>query len=412
MLIGTNLEYAKAYNVRIVLETIRLYGPVSRADIARRTELTAQTITNIVRRLIGAGLVYETEKQRDGRGAPSTLLVLNPEGAFSIGLDLDKDHLTGILVDFTGNVRQRMHYELNFPSPDEAMDLLERTARALIKREGISERLISGVGVGLPGPLDIKKDKLVTNVANPSAFPGWNDVPVADILNQRLELTVFLEKNATAAAIGERWYGEGRHINTFFYVFFGAGLGGGLIMNGQPFDGHTGNAGELGFFPTTEVEEQVQPFTRPHLGIYFNLPRLYRLLQKSGTPVSRPDDLQVLFEQNNECLLAWLDTAARHLAPLILAIDYLIDPQAIFFGGRLPAPIIKALMKRLEEILPTIRVQSKATLPLLLYATSGADAAALGVATLPMYTMFAPVPGLLMKRSGKSSAPAPLSLVN
>ncbi|WP_243663377.1 ROK family protein [Rhodothermus marinus] len=101
--------------------------------------------------------------------------------------------------------------------------------------------------MGIPGPLDVSEDGHVTNVANPKAFPGWHRVPVVEILERRLELPVFLENNATAAAIGERWYGAGQHIATFFYVFFSEGLGGGIIFNGQPYDGHTGNAGELGY---------------------------------------------------------------------------------------------------------------------------------------------------------------------
>ena len=117
MLTGTNLVHAKAYNDRIVLETIRLHGPISRAEVARHTELTAQTVSNIARRLMAAGLIQETHRLQEGRGAPAIALQINPEGAFSIGLDLDKDHLTGILVDLIGNVRQRIHHRLHFPPP-------------------------------------------------------------------------------------------------------------------------------------------------------------------------------------------------------------------------------------------------------------------------------------------------------
>ncbi|HEX7071302.1 MAG TPA: MarR family transcriptional regulator, partial [Rhodothermales bacterium] len=77
MLIGTNLKYTKAHNLRIVLETIRLHGPLSRAEIARRTALTAQTITNITRKLFDRDLIRETHRAQEGRGAPSTMLALH-----------------------------------------------------------------------------------------------------------------------------------------------------------------------------------------------------------------------------------------------------------------------------------------------------------------------------------------------
>ncbi len=399
MLIGTNLQYTKTYNVRIVLETIRLFGPLSRGDIARRTELTAQTVTNITKQLIHSGLILEGERIQDGRGAPSRLLKLNPDGAFSIGLDLDRDHLTGILVDLSGVPRQRIGFDLNFPSPDEAMILLERTAKELIDLENVSIEKIKGVGVGLPGPLAVSEGSQVKNIVNPVAIPGWTNVPVIEMLNKGLSLPIYLENNASAAAIGELWYGAGRHIKSFFYVYFGAGLGGGIVINGQPFSGHTGNAGELGYYPSTNNPESVGAMQHPHIGLYFNLPNLYAHLQQNGSNVRNTTDLEALFEQGNGLLLNWIATGASQLAPVILAIEYLIDPDAIFFGGRLPDPIIRRLLEQLKTIIPASRIKQKAASPDLLPATAGSDAAALGVATLPIYESLAPLPKLLLKNT-------------
>ena len=134
MLTGTNLQQANSYNIRIVLETVRLHGPLSRIEISRRTRLTAQTVTNITKKLLAAGLIVEAERLQEGRGAPSILLRLNPDAAFSVGLDFDKDHLTGVLVDLSGRIRQRENLDLDFPSPEEAMSLMTRTVNRLIER--------------------------------------------------------------------------------------------------------------------------------------------------------------------------------------------------------------------------------------------------------------------------------------
>lgn len=398
MLTGTNLKFANAYNVRIVLETIRLFAPLSRADIARRTELTAQTVSNITRKLIEQGLVEEGRRMQEGRGAPSVLLSLRSNSAFSIGLDIDKDHLTAVLLDLVGKVRQGIQLELDFPSPEEALDLLVSTAEDLMAAEGVERSNVLGVGVGIPGPLDISHASVVTNVANPKAFPGWKNVPVADELTRRLKLPIYLENNATAAAVGERRYGEGQHIPTFFYVFFGAGLGGGLIVDGHPYEGHSGNAGELGYLPARAERPPLDGSQQPHLGVYFNLPRLYERLQDCGHDVNRPAALEKLFVEENECLMEWLDSGVQHLAPVILGIEYVLDPEAIFFGGRLPTPILQAVLDRLQTMLPSMRIEEKRTAPRLLLATAGVDAAALGVATLPMYAALAPAPRVLMKR--------------
>src|SRR5256885_17202988 len=96
VLTGTNLLNTRQYNLRIVHEVIRLYGPLSRADIARHTELTGQTITNLVRELLTLELVHEGEPGAEARGAPSTMNELIPDGANAIDRYLDLAHLTGV----------------------------------------------------------------------------------------------------------------------------------------------------------------------------------------------------------------------------------------------------------------------------------------------------------------------------
>ena len=415
VLTGTNLIYTKQYNLRIVLEVIRLFGPLSRADVARRTELTGQTVSNLVRELMDYGLVYEAEQQRrEGRGAPSMALAINPDGAFAVGLDLDHDHLTGVLLDLCGTVRQRRHVVLDAPTPAAALDLMVETVETLIERQGLarSDR-VWGLGVGVPGPMH-QAGGGRGYLVNPKAFPGWHDIPLADWLRERFGLPVVLENNATAAAVGERWYGAGRQIGTFFYVYFGSGLGGGLIMNGRPYEGFTGNAGEIGYLPTVlagdlPVAEGMTGGDISHVGLHFNLARLYARLRVAGATAGTPEELEALFAHRHPLLLEWLDDAADHLTGLILAVEYLIDPEAIFFGGRLPDRVVAGLMERVARQLPARRVGGKVSSPRHLLATAGVDAAALGVATLPLYEFFAPAPQVLLKQS-RSAAGAGLTV--
>lgn len=405
MLTGTNLKYTKAYNYRIVLETIRLFAPLSRADIARRSALTPQTVSNIVKRLINASLIREADKRREGRGAPSITLEINPDGAYSIGIDLDRDHLTGVLVDLSGAVVQRVHFERNFPSPAQALDLITDMVEQFTAYPDLAPNRISGVGIGFPGPIEITDGNVVTNMVNPKAFPGWQHVPVVDLLTEHIDLPIYLENNATAAAVGERWYGAGQHLSNFFYTFFGVGLGGGIIINGRPYGGHTRNAGELGYIPTIHNGEATG---YSHVGEHFHLPHLYETLREQGFVASNPSDLLPLHEQGNSHLMEWLDAAIRHLATLLLTIEYLIDPEVIFFGGRLPTPLLGTMIDRLDEMLPTLRISGKPKGPVLKRATAGEDAAALGVATLPIYDYFAPAPSRLMKNQSDGQT-SPLS---
>ncbi|HEY0780606.1 MAG TPA: ROK family protein, partial [Gemmatirosa sp.] len=308
-------------------------------------------------------------------------------------------------VDLAGTVRQRAHIDITLPTPDEALDLMATMAESLIARQGVARDRVCGVGVGVPGlmhPAPHDDGYVVT----PTAFAGWHDVPLATRLGRHLDLPVLLENNATAAAVGERWYGAGRAIDTFFYVFLGSGLGGGLIIDGRPYEGTTGNAGELGYLLAGIA-------TGPHaadehVGLYFNVPRLFERLRTSGTDARTSADLAALFDANHPEVLAWMDTAATHLTRLVLTVEYLFDPEAIVLGGRLPERMLAGFLARVTRDLPAHRIGGKTTAPPFLAATAGADAAALGVATLPIHEFFAPAPQVLYKQ-GKRGQPTGLN---
>ena len=112
-----------------------------------------------------------------------------------------------------------------------------------------------------------------------------------------------------------------------------------------------------------------------------------------------PDDVARLLSEGHPTVLAWMDDAADHLTGLVLAVEYVIDPEAIVFGGRLPERVIAGLMERVAAHLPKRRIQEKLSGPRHLLATAGADAAALGVASLPIYEAFAPAPQVLLKKA-------------
>jgi len=398
MLKGTNLKYANSYNLRIVLEAIRLHGPLSRMEISKSTHLTAQTVTNIAKKLIKAGLIYESSRKQSGRGAPSIMLRANPESAYSVGVDFDKDHLVCLLVDLNGNISHKVRVDVDYPTPDHAMELITESIQDLIDQSGIDRNKIWGIGMGVPGPMAKVENGERLNAINPQFYPGWGKVPIVKIFEEQLNIPVYIENNAAAAAIGERWYGDGKHIDSFFYIFFGAGLGGGLILNGQLYPGFEGNAGELGYMPIFRAisgHELVDD--SPHLGLYFDLSLLYKELKKQGYYVKTPAELEKLFQEREETVLRWLEKGAEELAYAILAIEFLIDPGTIFFGGRLPGVMINEIINILKEQIPRHRIKNFKEMPKLKIAKAGENATALGAAILPLYNTFAPVPNILQK---------------
>lgn len=402
-MLGNHSFSSKAFNFRTVLEIVRMQGPISRADIARHTDLTAQTISNITKRLLDHSLIKETEKVQEGRGAPSTGLVINPNGAYSIGLDIDQDHLTGLLMDFSGKVLLRKQYALSAPKPEETIALMIQLIEDFKRKAKLNNDQVWGIGIGVPGPVEMSKGSLSTNIVHPIAFQGWDSVPIVELIHKETALPVYLENNATAAAIGEQWFGRGREFESYFYFFLGLGLGGGLILNRLPYRGFSGNAGEIGFIPKSYSSSITNSLDQTHVGIYFNIPNLFQRLQVKH-PIREIDELVHLFETQEPILMEWLQEGAEVLSPLLLSIEYLMDPEAILLGGRLPKSIIAALIARAEEILPNIRIEQKRAFPSLLAAQVTNDAAALGVATIPLYEVLKPLASLFTSHDNTSTA--------
>src|SRR5687768_11213161 len=117
-LAGTNLERAGDYNQRVTLQAIRLNGPITRAELAQLTGLTTPAIANITNRLLNERLIVEVGRLHGRRGQPAKRLAVNADGAFSIGVNIDRDHVTVVALDLNGTVRARVTDEIDFALPD------------------------------------------------------------------------------------------------------------------------------------------------------------------------------------------------------------------------------------------------------------------------------------------------------
>jgi predicted NBD/HSP70 family sugar kinase len=393
MLPGTNAEYVKSYNQRIVLEAIRKLGPVSRAEIARRTSLTPQTVSNIVQALEREGLVQLGPRLPSGRGQPPVQLTLDPDGAYAVGLSLDRDHVAAVLVDLLGRVRVQVEEELHRPRPATALPRLAKLVDQAVAAVPDATSRVRGIGVALPGQVQLSDDE----VAIPANFPGWEGVPLQAELGTRTGRRVFVENDATAAAIGEAWFGRGDLTRDVLYVYVGLGIGGGLILDGRPYRGRGLNAGKLGH---VTVEPRGRRCTCGNVGCLELYAGLEALAHELAGPseVVHPDRLEEAYRAGEPRVEAWLNRAARHWATALVSAENLLDPETVVFGGRLPDALGDALLERIAGLLPERRMRGKPHQPRLARSGLGPHAAALGAATLPLYATLAPDTALLEKR--------------
>jgi len=388
---GTNLERAGDHNQRVTLQAVRAAGaPITRAEIAELTGLTAPAIANITKRLLGDGMIMKAGRLKGGRGQPATKLVVNPDGAFSIGLNIDRDHIAIVALDFLGNVRFRECREVHFAMPQEVIAFFREQVNLIIAQKAIQIDRLIGIGIGIPDDLG-----RVPLANRPDAYHIWSEIDVAalftDILPLAASVPVYVENDAGAASIGEMQFGHGLTNRDFIYTLISAGLGGGLIINGHYYRGANGQSGEIGFLParTAQGEEK-------SLEDLVSLYALYDDLRKGGFDVSTPDDLEGLNEAGQARVEAWLDRAADYLSMPLLIMNCAIDPEAHFIGGRLPADFIDRLCVRLNAKLEAYAGKVKRIAPVR-RAELAVDAAARGAGILPFNDRFLPIREALMK---------------
>jgi predicted NBD/HSP70 family sugar kinase len=383
---GTNLERAGDHNQRVTLHAIRVNGPITRAELAAITGLTAPAIANITKRLLTDNLIQEAGRRRGGRGQPATKLVINPDSWFSIGLNVDRDHITMLVLDFEGRVRARSSREVAFALPEEVEQFFRKGVGKLLAKVGIGRDRLIGIGVALPD--DMPRAALPLQPAN---YGVWNSTDVASLLTDVLDVPVFVENDAAAATMGEMQFGLGKKHQTFFYILITAALGGSLVIDGNHFRGATGRSGELGLLrgrDSTGHERQIQNIV--------SLSALYSRLGAQGIKVSSPGDLTGLDDSGQAIIDAWVEAAVDTLLDPLVSINCLVNPEVILIGGRLPAGIVDRLADRLNQRMAAFSGMISANAPVARAALSD-DAPAVGAAILPFSHRLLPTRTALMK---------------
>jgi len=371
---GTNQEYGRPYNRRIVLETIRVQGPIARGEIAKRVGLTVQTVSTIIRELEANGFLLGAREERRRRGFPATELSINPDGGHAIGLHVTPRGIEAALINLSGEVIARRERKLPRLKPAAAFDAIGDLVAALRKQKparGRSLGRLLGLGLAMPGPFDVESMSFV----GPTTLEGWSGVPIRARLAEKTGLPVFIEVDHAAAALGERLYGAARDIRDFYYLFFGVGLGGCMVQEGNILRGSHGNAGEIGHLPMVPGGEACPCGNLGCLERYLSCDALERRSQKVGAA-------------------GWIKEVAPLFKSAIVAIENLFDPLAIVIGGIAPPEVIDQLMAAAQPLPHSVAERRDRSIPRIIRSANGEDAVLHGAAALAVSGVLSPRFGL------------------
>jgi predicted NBD/HSP70 family sugar kinase len=384
--IGNNPERSRTHNRRVVLEVVRMHGPLGRTRIAKLAQLTPQAVANIVDELMSENLLMELGRLRSGRGQPPIQFAVNPDGAMTIGVEIAADHIVTVVLDLSGKVLAQSMISASDTDPEHIVPALLAELDKVQKRAEVSASKLLGVGVVMPGPFGIDG---MTSVG-PTTLPGWNAVDAVQLLRDASGEDVIVENDATAAAVGERLFGVGRRISNFCMVYFGAGVGLGIISEGRPFRGAFGNAGEIGHVVVAPGGRPCPCGRHGCLERYASLHALREKLTGAGLAALGFADLEALHARREPVLMGWIGEAAAHLAPVIATLENIIDPETIVFGGALPNAIIDDIIDAMNALPISVASRRTRTLPRVLRGQTGQLTAALGAAALPLLETVTP----------------------
>ncbi|MBO9626770.1 MAG: ROK family transcriptional regulator [Microbacterium sp.] len=348
------------FNQSVILEAIRRSGSgLSRIELADATGLSAQTVTNITRRLLDEGLIEEAGRTINGPGKPRVTLRLVAGSRLSIGVHLDPSVITFVLLDLAGAVVRRRVARTPATDPHLIVEAMAEAIEALIVDAGADRAAIAGVGVAAPGPLDAEKGTVI----DPPKLAGWHRVPLRGVLAGATGFPVTLEKDTTAAAVGELWTGQGPADESFLFVYLGTGIGAALVRAGDPVRGSSRNFGEVGHIIVDPDGPTCTCGYRGCVEVVCTPQAIVERAERAGAfdaPMVRGDGDEVDERLASLCERAaggdplaveLLRVAARDLTVLIAALTNTLDVDRVVLGGPFWSRLAPAYLAEIPALL-------------------------------------------------------------
>jgi predicted NBD/HSP70 family sugar kinase len=226
-----------------VLALLGRFGPLSRAEVAERLSVSPATVTQVARKLLADGMITELGQRPSQGGRPAILLGVVPTAAHALGVQIARDHVAGVLTQADARIVDRFHHPFDPTAPDALDTVVALITRQVARARQRSQPLI-GVGVAVPGVVDPE-----TGTLRMSVRLGWHGLPLAERLRAELGLPVLVDNDISALTATERWYGRGAGWSDFLLLAIGQGVGLGMVLDGAPYRGAAGVAGEFGHLP-------------------------------------------------------------------------------------------------------------------------------------------------------------------
>ncbi|MGN9867229.1 ROK family transcriptional regulator [Bacillus swezeyi] len=382
-------QLMKSVNKSIILNKIRTAEPISRAQIAKETRITPPTVSSIVKELIDQGLVKESTLGNSSGGRKPTMLHINTGAFYVIGVDAGPETVECILTDLAGGIFQRTSSLLEKPlTNDKFMAVLKENIDTILSHSSVDQEKIIGIGIAMHGVVDAETGtSLIAPILN------LTNIPIKEALEREFNLTVKVENDARAMALGESWFGGHGDVDSMAAVNIGRGVGAGIVISGKLYHGAQGIAGELGHMIIDMNGEICECGNRGCLQTLVSGPAI---AERGRTQLKERSDgltAQDLFEMaqsgNQTCIDLFHETGSIIGIGLTNFI-HLVNPSKMVLGGG----VMKGEKFMMPAIIETIQkkaLTAEARQTEVAVTRLGEEATLLGAVSLLLTELFDPV---------------------
>lgn len=333
-----NKELIKDINRSLVINEIRMNGPISRTDISKNLNLGLSTVTNIVEELENQNLVHEVGEADSTGGRKPILLEFNYNYGYIIGIKIEENNLIFALTNLKSEIiEKRVVPFKKGTNSNTVLNMVVENIEKLIAKIPYNKNLM-GIGVAVSGLVDQQKGKLIY-----SGMLNWSNVEIGNILENKFNVPVYVDNDVNAYTLAELWYGHGRELNNFIVVTYGSGIGSGIVINKKLYTGDFGGAGEIGHMVLVAEGRKCECGQRGCLEAYASENFIVDYIRDnikmySESKIDLTEDLSIekVYEYAKEGDMLAIDVlklSAKYLGYGLLSVINLLNPSTIILAG-------------------------------------------------------------------------------
>ncbi|MCK4241364.1 MAG: ROK family transcriptional regulator [Candidatus Atribacteria bacterium] len=334
-------EDTRIKNAKTLLHLLLKNNGISRVDLSRITGLTKTTVSAIINEFIALGIVEESSTISTGNVGKSPIpLHIRTDAVYTIGVHLGRQEVKTVLMDARMNIISRkkgLSYERL--GPKGILESLFLSIDDSMKGAEKNKFKIGVIGIGVPGPLNAETGV----VSHPPKFKGWKDVPLGKIIHERYKLPVWIENDANVGVLAEKWHGGGKDLKNFVYVLANEGIGAGIVIDDELYQGAYDYVGEIGH--TLFYDHGKFRYLEDISGVDI----LIKKARSRGLNIENIKEMPNLLQKNDKVTKSIVKQLATWIGATVINVIHIIGPEAVFIGGKM-AVLGDALVQPIKEI--------------------------------------------------------------